>query len=407
MKILQYPAYITINGKKEFSRSTSGYGYMTLDIATSIASLGVEVDLLTQSNITKGEIYDGVNILSRTWVNIILNFKFSNLFSATLIILKKRISIKRIPKILLYYISMGYFIKVLKKCKYDLVHIHGISYYTLPIIEVCKKKKIKYIVTLHGLNSFSDSITGSIRDKEIEKIFLRDSETNNLPVTVISTGIRKTILEYLNIKNSKTFNVIPNGCNVDNIKNSFHVNIRQKYNIKEGGKIILCVGNICIRKNQNQIVDAFDLLSKDIQNTTTVLFLGNDLTDGDLEKKINQYSLKDKLIICGNIPKTDLPDYYSQANFNIVASLSEGFGLPIIEGFVFGLPCIAFTDIDAIEDLYDEIAMLLINERSDKAMATKITEMCLQDWDKSKIIKHGLNFSLHKMATQYLDYIKK
>jgi len=72
MKILHFPAYITINGIKAFLRSTSGYGYMTIDIATSIANLGIDVDLLTQSNITKGLKYKNVNIL--LGISVVITF---------------------------------------------------------------------------------------------------------------------------------------------------------------------------------------------------------------------------------------------------------------------------------------------------------------------------------------------
>ena len=62
MKILQFPSYITINNLKNFSRNITGYGYMCIDIAISIASSGVDTDLITYGNITKGFKYKKVNI---------------------------------------------------------------------------------------------------------------------------------------------------------------------------------------------------------------------------------------------------------------------------------------------------------------------------------------------------------
>ena len=94
MKILQFPAYVTINNDNDFNRSQSGYGYMTLDIAISMAQLGVEVDLLTQSNLTKGKKIKKVNILKRTLFDVIFNIKLIYIFGSLKVIVKDNISFK-------------------------------------------------------------------------------------------------------------------------------------------------------------------------------------------------------------------------------------------------------------------------------------------------------------------------
>lgn len=407
MKILQYPAYITINEFKAFSRSTTGYGYMTLDIAASIAAKNIEIDLLTQSNITKGFNYKNINILKRTWKDIFLNFKIIYLFSALKIIITNQISLKRIPNIILYYISMGYFEKILFRKNYDLVHVHGISYSTLPIINVCKKKKIPFLVTLHGLYSFSNSTGASEKQKQMEKNFLVEAYEKKIPVTVISSGIKRTIFDFLNKIHQNNFEVITNGCNIetDNLHNN--LNIREKYQIPPAKKIMVCVGNIGIRKNQGQIIEAYLTLPQTIKKNLVILFLGADTTNGQFQNDINKTNFADRLIYCGNIPKKDLPYYYSQADYNIVASISEGFGLSIIEGFVYGLPCLTFSDLDAVPDLFHQNAMLLVNDRNDKALAGGIENMITTNWDKKFIQEHAQRFSLEKMAEEYVNFYGK
>lgn len=406
MKILQFPAYITINGSKEFSRSTTGYGYMAIDIATSIAQQSIEVDLLTQSNITKGLQYKGVNILKRTWGAIFLNLKFAHIVAGLKIIINERIVLKRIPYILFYNISMGYFEKILETKEYDVVHIHGIGYYTTPIIETCKKKNIKYLVTLHGLNSFTNSINITNKEKQIEKEFIRKAEANQIPVTVISSGIKKVIINYLDVLDSKTFSVITNGCETKINNNIYHMNIRETYNIKTDAKIMLCIGNIGINKNQIQIVRSFSRLSENDIKRLVILFLGTDMTNGNFSKVIKKSGLNSSLIYCGNIPKDDVAAYYKQADYNIVASISEGFGLSIIEGFVYGLPCLTFHNLDAVPDLYSENSMLLISERTDEALANGISQILNMEFDKKDIQMHAQQFSLEQMGEKYVDFYR-
>jgi len=407
MKILQFPSYITINGISSFSRNITGYGYMSIDIAISIASADIETDLITNGNITKGLTYKKINILKRTWWDITSNLRLSDFWNAIKAIVKDKISFKKMPHYMLYHISMGYFKKVLLNNKYDLVHIHGIGPATLPIISTCKKCNVKYLVTLHGLNSFSDSVKVSEKHRQLEKDFLKQAHLQKIPVTVISTGIRNTIMDYLNVAESDTFFVVTNGCNTIIDPKQKHIDIRTTYNIPENKMIGVCVGNIVERKNQVQIVRAFSLLPDNIKNKLIILFLGRDLTNGLFEKEIKKSGQQDNLITCGNIPKEDVAAYYNQADFNIVASISEGFGLSMIEGFSHGLPTITFSDLDAIPDLYHEKAMVLVNERTDEALAQGIEQITSMDWDKQFIQNYAQNFSLELMAENYINVYDK
>lgn len=407
MKILQYPSYINIPTLKEFSGNSTGYGKMVYDIAHSIASADIETDLITNGNITKGLTYKKINILKRTWWDITSNLRLSDFWNAIKAIVKDKISFKKMPHYMLYHISMGYFKKVLLNNKYDLVHIHGIGPATLPIISTCNKCNIKYLVTLHGLNSFSDSVKVSDKHRQLEKDFLKQAHQQKIPVTVISTGIRNTILDYLNVAKSDTFFVVTNGCNTGTDLKPEKINIRTTYNIPENKKIGVCVGNIVERKNQVQIVRAFSLLPHKVRNNLIILFLGRDVTNGLFQQAIKDSGAEESLITCGNIPKENVASFYSHADFNVVASISEGFGLSMIEGFALGIPTLAFSDLDAIRDLYHEKAMVLINQRTDEALAQGIEQITSMDWDKQFIQNYAQNFSLELMAENYINVYDK
>tara|TARA_R110001592_G_scaffold246740_1_gene508697 strand:- start:10453 stop:11676 length:1224 start_codon:yes stop_codon:yes gene_type:complete len=404
MKILQFPAYVTILSDKDFSRSITGYGYMTIDIATSLAHKGIDIDLLTQSNFTRGKTHKKVNILKRTFFDLIFNLKIRHVFWAIKIIFRDKITLNRIPNLFLYNISMGYLEKVLKLRNYDLVHIHGIGYYTMPIIRVCEKMGIKYLITLHGLNSFSDSVNVSFNEKKIEKDLLRKAFLEKTPISVISGGIREIILKYLNINHSEHIYVVPNGCTM---KTNNDFNIRIKYNLKEGVKIFICVGNISERKNQIQVVRAYNKLPLSDKNKIAVLFLGNDMTNGVFIEEIVEHGFQNNLIVCGNIDRNSIGSFYAQANYNIVASISEGFGLSMIEGFNLGIPSITFFDLDAVSDIYNAKSMLIVNERTDQALADGICRMIEIDWKEKDIQQHSKQFSLENMAIGYSEIFKK
>jgi glycosyltransferase involved in cell wall biosynthesis len=407
MKVLYLVSYITILGEKEFIKNITGYGLMVRDIADYVSRAGVEVDVFGSSLITKGKKYRHFNILHRTWADIFFHLKPYYFVKMLHFVKCFHPSLRHIIRVMYFFLSVGYLEDVLRNGNYDLVHIHGIGSYAKAYIDCCERLGIRYLVTLHGLNSFSESLSLEKSEKQIERDFLYKAYKNIVPLTVISTGMLKVIKNYLNVQGEiDNFHVITNGTDVTR-KYEGILDIRQKYSISQNRKIMLSVGNICGRKNQSQIVRAFALLPNEIKEDLSILFLGNDTTGGELKRLIDEKGFKDTLILCGNVNKNDMKSYYQQANFTILVSLSEGFGLSIIEGFVYGLPNLTFANLDAVQDLFDKKTMLTLADRSDTALADGITQMLSTDWDKEYIKSYAKNFSLEHMAQEYVNIYQK
>ncbi len=402
MKVLFLASYITILEDNSFTKNITGYGYMVRDIADYVSRTGIDVDVITSSAITQGRKYKAFNILKRTWANILLHIKpyyLKKTMQDIKVYFPRR---SRIVKMLYYSLCAGYVEHILKRGNYDIVHIHGIGFGSKPYIDCCERLGVKYTVTLHGLNSFSDSIKMESGEKQFEKDFLKYAYKSSIPLTVISTGILNVVKDYLEMKDDiKHFNVVTNGTDVAE-KRGDTLDIRQKYVIKNNKGVMLCVGNLSERKNQLQIVRAFALLPDKIKNGLCILFLGKDATNGEIDGKICKLGLEKNLILCGNVSRDEINSYYKQADYTILASISEGFGLSIIEGFVYGLPSLTFADLDAVEDLFHEKAMLTLTNRSDEALADGIAKMLSKDWDREFIQQYAKNFSLEGMAQEYV-----
>lgn len=109
----------------------------------------------------------------------------------------------------------------------------------------------------------------------------------------------------------------------------------------------------------------------------------------------------------GFLPFEDIINYYNEADLLILASIEEGFGLSLIEGFVYGVPSVTFSDLDAVPDVYDERAMMLCHERTDKALAATIELALEKNWDKEWIKGYSKKFSLESMRDKYLDVYRE
>lgn len=403
MKVLFLSQYVTIDGVTAFMRNKTGYGYMVRDIANSIGALE-QVDLLTVSGFTMDDHYDHIHILPKTIIGTIIHVKLRYLRLWLNLVKKYSFTFKQKMQMLIYYYSLGYVDFIAKKGNYDLAHIHGVGGITQGYLMVCKLYNIPYVVTLHGLNSFEDGILINKEENKIEKDFLRNALELRTHVTFISTGIKKQVENYLEINDNKYFVVVPNGTTIK--VQVGNIDVRSKFKIRDTDFLFVYVGNISKRKNQIQVAKAFLLLPEKYRKFVKFLFLGNK-DDKCLTKFIDDNKLSNNLICAGNIPKTDIHNYYIAANATIMSSLSEGFGLSIIEGFVYGKPNLTFSDLAAIPDLYDDKAMTLVNGRTDEALANGMIETINKNWDAHWISKYAENFSLEKMAIRYVDNYNK
>ena len=391
----------------EFTRNKTGFGKMVKDIIENTSDLAGTY-LLTHVIRKKGAMGKTV-IVSHTWKDIVSSLSLKYFFRGIYYSCKFKQTFKDHLRYVYYYVNAGYVRKTIKKLKPDIVHIHGIGYMNKPYIEVCKELRIPFLVTLHGLNGLNDSVTAPQHEKDLEKTFLQQSELENISVSVISSGMKKRIIENYGLKNGHNISVITNGTNlIKNRKDSNktknnrnnRINIRVKYTIPEKSKLAICVGNITVNKNQTQVVEAYEHLKKEYRDLV-ILFLGNPGGTVKLQEKINELGYAKQIICCGFIEKDDISSYYEAADCNIVASINEGFGLSIIEAFVYGVPTVTFSDLDAVTDLYHDKTMVLANDRSSHSLAKALEKALDADWDKTYIASYAKKFSLGKMAEDY------
>lgn len=186
------------------------------------------------------------------------------------------------------------------------------------------------------------------------------------------------------------------------------MSIREKYNIPQEAKVLLYVGNISQNKNQEQMVRVYALLPDELRKQTYVLFCGEDHSkDGALEKAIASTPEANSLVLCGGVNKEQMPDYYKEADGVVLLSFAEGFGLSLIEGMHFGLPCAMPSDLDAFEDIYDEKVVVAVKSRSDNDVADAVVELLTRKWNKESIKTYSKKFESGEMARKYIDEYNK
>ena len=117
------------------------------------------------------------------------------------------------------------------------------------------------------------------------------------------------------------------------------VAVRAKYGIPE--RYILSVGTIEPRKNLGRLLDAVQILRRTGSAVNLVLVGRLGWLYDDFLTKLEAFEFADAVIRCGYVPDEDLPAMYSGATATVMASIYEGFGLPVLESMACGTPVVS------------------------------------------------------------------
>ena len=424
--------YIYDDNIIEFTKNKTGFGIMVQNIVSSVAELE-NVVLLTRV-ITKEKNEKNFKILSHTWGQFFSNAKLKDWLIGIKAFFANGVTVKDKARHVFYEVDGGYVRKQIQKEKPDIVHIHGIGTITESYIRICEEMKVRYTVTLHGLIGLNDSVSAPAYEKQIERDFLIKAEKNNIPISVISSGMKARIEEKYLGKKANNITVITNGTKKSDENDTKFIReegtltqekfqeyysdcLKQndlypklsdtyaylQYSKKNGKKILFFVGNITKNKNQMQAVEILKN-TKVFENILLVLW-GREVDNGEVRKKIAEYQLHKNVILGGFNDRMDI--FWKFCDVNLFLSLNDGFGLPIIEGYMHGVPCVTFEDLDATQDLYYPEAMLKVKDRSNESVTDTLKIALDKNWKYEEIIEIGNMFSIDIMSEKYVNWYKE
>lgn len=401
-KVLIYVPKIYEPEQDLFTGDKSGLAMYVHEIADSIKEQ-VSVYILTYK-FTKAVVLNNLNYVSHTKKDFFSGLNVQNVARG----LKKAVAasggVKLRLKALYWACDIGSFEAQLKALEPDIVHFHGANPELMEQISICRKYRVPFLVTLHGFVGDLQG-KGAVRaTQRSERRFLQEADKQGWPVTVVSSGAKRRACEMYHLSGDN-ISVILNGTNIS-VKSKLPLTseeIHARYGLRPNCKIITCVGTICERKNQEAVVRAWTRLSTELREEYAVLFLGVDRTEGRIQAQIGLAGAQSELVLCGFVDSRELPSYYQAADLNILASVDEGFGLSIIEAMRYGVPTLTFRDLDAIDDLYDPTAMLLVEDRTDNALARGIRCALEKKWDHSAITAASQRYLMDNIGRQYTN----
>jgi glycosyltransferase involved in cell wall biosynthesis len=153
-----------------------------------------------------------------------------------------------------------------------------------------------------------------------------------------SESTKNEIIKYLKIPEQK-IHVIHLACSerFRPLPKGKTEKVREKYRIRED--YILSVGTLEPRKNLKGLIEAYDR-SRAKEDFLLVLAGGEGWKYQHIFRLVKKLKLEDRVVFCGYVPDSDLPELYNGASLFVYPSIYEGFGLPPLEALACGVPVI-------------------------------------------------------------------
>jgi glycosyltransferase involved in cell wall biosynthesis len=242
----------------------------------------------------------------------------------------------------------------------DILHVT----YNAPFISPCP-----VVVTVHDVLFQRYPEFFSARDRLLFATLLRLTLHRAAAIITDSASSQTDILHFYPWTTGKV-HVVPLAANA-----TFHpveaLEVRQaacaRYGLVPG--FILAVGNLQPRKNMLRLVAAFrSLLAQGIVRPQLVLVGKDALRSDQFRGQVRDLVEDGRLVLTGYVPECDLPALYSAAGVFAYPSISEGFGLPILEAMACGAPVVT-SDCSSMPEVAGSAALLVDPMQVDRIAA--------------------------------------
>ncbi len=291
------------------------------DVVSSLIKKGVEVDVLTgKPNYPEGKIYNGYRILG-----CLFERKYgANIYRVPLFPRGSNSNFKLAMNYLSFILfGLVFGTWILRKNKYDLVFVYGLSpiLLSIPGIFISKFKRIKIILWVQDLWPESLVATKSISNKFVIALIGKIVKWIYISMDLILVQSKAFIPEVKKVGVKKDVKYYPNS--VDPSFYNYSINPPKELELESSNVDnfnVIFAGNVGIGQGVQVIVEAAKLLSNYGDIKFVVIGSGSRLEW--LAEQKNKYHL-DCIVLRGRLPIESMPSILSKANALLVTLADE------------------------------------------------------------------------------------
>ena len=415
MRILSFSPYFYDDEATEdglfgnvMRRNKTGFGRVSWKITEYLAKQdGNSVYAFLHKASLQGE-HKGVQVVSCGILDRISCVDASTLYRSTLFLRSFELGGLRFVKLWLLYVLQGCLSRLIERIGPDVIQIHGLTLETLPFVISAARSSVPFAVRLGGLNTFGDPNMGAM-EKRLELALIRFLNVNSVPLVVVSSGIKKKLQDLHAIPDPDRVYTIQNGVEAagkvvsDRARNRLKKEILNLFKVPFDERVRVCinVGSLAKIKNQVEVVRTIYALPSHVRRELVCFIIGAGREHRTLMREIEKLGLEGKVVLTGYLRKSDLGKFYAIADLLVHASHSEGFGLPMIEAFSWGVPVVAYSDLEAVDDIFLDRAMIRVRERGPSQLAYGIIQALSRKWDRRVIVDWSRKFSWDNCVSKY------
>lgn len=271
--------------------------------------------------------------------------------------------------------------EIAKEAEFDVIHAHDWLTYKAGI--AAKKVSGKRLVIHVHATEFDRTGDNGGNEKihEIERLGMQEADL----IITVSAFTKKKIMRFYGVPEEK-IRVVHNGAELEEYA------FEEMYNLKKDRKVVLSLGRITLQKGIDYLVDAARKVVDHYPDVVFVIVGSGDMHD-QIVRKVASLGLADKFIFPGWVTdRKEISKLYQMADLFLMPSVSEPFGLVVLEAMRNGTPSLISnqsgsgeilsnclkTDFWDINDMADKIVSVLRYNKLHK---------CLQSNGKDEVKK--------------------
>lgn len=272
---------------------------------------------------------------------------------------------------------------------FDIWHATYQNTHYMPMLN----RRIKVVLSIHDLNFMYDERKTAAKKQRYLR-YLQQLIDRADALVCISEFSKKDVLQHCDVR-SKPLYVIHNG-----------TNLLERPSLDPGSykpkkPFLFSIGVMNRKKN-------FHVLLPLLKHNTMELLIAGKFDDSHylslLKRRSKELGVQDNVHLLGRITEKEKSWYFNHCNAFALPSISEGFGLPVVEAMSCGKP-VFLSDRTALPEIGGDVSFYFRDFRPEHMEEVFNGGMSQYNSEgfRQKIKERALGFNWHKAARQYLE----
>jgi 1,2-diacylglycerol 3-alpha-glucosyltransferase len=300
------------------------------------------------------------------------------------------------------------FHQLFRQLRLDIVHSQIPSLMIYPAYAVSKELGIPNVATYHTyLERYMTHyvpIVPQVLAGRVAKIYSCSVCSRTDRLIVPSIAIEKLLQGY-GIETKTEY--IPHGIDIETFKDANGLNIRREFGLEKSDKILLYVGRLSSEKNIRFLFNVLSrLLRGNAVNRLKMIIVGTGRHETEIKRECCAMGLSEVVIFTGLVKdRHRLADFYAAGDVFVFASVTEVFGLVLLEAQACGTPVVAVGEggvCNVVEDGHGGFLTRLDVEQFTETVRRLLLDPELRREQSCKAQEHANRFSLDAMTESLL-----